>query len=123
MKNKPTIKWVSKLHKEDYTAAFSYLSLIYEEEDAKKFISKLKEAPEVDFKAKDIFRASSLPLLAVNNYHVKQDIAKIKKGVTLLPLLLVRDTANGKVVIADGYHRLCAIYSFEEDAAVPCHIV
>jgi len=41
----------------------------------------------------------------------------------LSPLLLVRDSANGKVVIADGYHRLCAVYSYSEDALIPCRIV
>jgi hypothetical protein len=38
------------------------------------------------------------------------------------PLLLIRDPANGKVVIADGYHRMCAVYSFAEDAVIPCKI-
>jgi hypothetical protein len=36
---------------------------------------------------------------------------------------LVRDEASGKVVIADGYHRLCAIYSFDEDALIHCKII
>jgi len=26
------------------------------------------------------------------------------------------------VIIADGYHRLCAIYSYDEDAVIPCKI-
>jgi hypothetical protein len=39
------------------------------------------------------------------------------------PLLLVRDQANGKLTIADGYHRLCAVYGFDEDALIPCKIV
>ena len=38
-------------------------------------------------------------------------------------LSLVRDKAHGKVVIADGYHRLCAVYTFDEDAEIPCKIV
>jgi hypothetical protein len=38
-------------------------------------------------------------------------------------MLLVRDKSNGKVVIADGYHRLCAVYGFDEDAVIPCKIV
>jgi hypothetical protein len=25
-------------------------------------------------------------------------------------------------VVADGYHRLCAVYSFDEDAVIPCKI-
>jgi hypothetical protein len=43
--------------------------------------------------------------------------------VRLSPLLLVRDEKNGRVVIADGYHRLCAVYEIDEDAWVPCKIV
>jgi len=41
----------------------------------------------------------------------------------LSPLLLVRYPANGRVIIADGYHRLCAVYAFDEDVVVPCKIV
>jgi hypothetical protein len=48
---------------------------------------------------------------------------KIKSGQGLSPLLLVRDSDNGKVIIADGYHRLCAVYAFDEDAVIPCKIV
>ena len=47
----------------------------------------------------------------------------IKDGEKLSPILLVRDSVNGKVIIADGYHRLCAVYSFDEDAVIPCKIV
>lgn len=40
----------------------------------------------------------------------------------LSPLLLCRDPGHGKLVIADGYHRLCAVYSVDEDAMIPCQI-
>ena len=86
-------------------------------------MNKLKKAPVKDFKAKDIFRASRVSLLGISNLHVEMDRKKIKKGLTISPLLLVRDPNNGKVVIADGYHRLCAVYSFNEDATIPCKIV
>ena len=33
------------------------------------------------------------------------------------------ELSHGKVVIADGYHRLCAVYSYDEDAVIPCKIV
>ena len=48
---------------------------------------------------------------------------KIAAGKKLSPLLLVRDPSNGKLVIADGYHRMCAVYLFDEDTLVPCKIV
>jgi hypothetical protein len=54
---------------------------------------------------------------------VEKDRKMIKDGKELSPLLLVRDKANGKVIIADGYHRLCAVYSFDEDVLIPCKLV
>ena len=77
----------------------------------------------MQFKAKDIFRASQLSLLGVSNLHVEKDRKKINARKPLSPLLLVRDEQNGKVVIADGYHRLCAIYGYSEDAWIKCKIV
>jgi hypothetical protein len=117
------IKWSSKPKEHDYPAALSYLTLIYDEKTAASWVSKLKKAPMAEFKAKDIFRASRLSLLGVSNSHVKTDRTKIKSGCKVSPLLLVRDAANGKVVIADGYHRICAVYTFDEDAVIPCKIV
>jgi len=116
------IKWLSKPEEHDYPAAMAYLSLLYDQSTAVAQAEKLKRAPMSKQKAKDIFRASGLSLLGVSNLHVKKDRKKIKAGQALSPLLLVRDPANCKVVIADGYHRLCAVYSFDEDAVIPCKI-
>jgi len=117
------VKWFNEPEEQDYPAAHSYLSLIYTEETVNTQIDKLKAAPLVQYMAKDLFRASGLSLLGVSNSHVENDQQKIKNGSELSPLLLVRDTVNGKVIIADGYHRLCAVYSFSEDAVIPCKIV
>ena len=122
MPKKFKIKWLSKPEEHDYPAALSYLSLIYDEKTAASLVKKLKKAPMSEFKAKDIFRASGLSLLGVSNSHVKKDQKKIQSGCEVSPLLLIRDSAKGKVVIADGYHRLCAVYSFDEDAVIPCKI-
>ena len=62
-------------------------------------------------------------MLGVSNAHVEKDLKKIVKGTALSPLLLVRDDANGKLVIADGYHRMCALYGVDEDALIHCKIV
>jgi len=121
--NQGSIKWLNKPEDHDYPAALSYLNLIYPDTMAARLVAKLKKAPALTFKAKDIFRASGLSLLGLNNSHVQKDWQKIKKGNEISPLLLVRDTANGKVVIADGYHRLCAVYAVDEDAVIPCKIV
>jgi hypothetical protein len=107
----------------NYPAAKSYLSLIYDVPKATRLMQKLRRASISSFKAKDIFRASNLSLLGVSNAHVVKDQKKIKKGIALSPLLLVRDQANGRIIIADGYHRLCAVYSFDEDVVIPCKLV
>ena len=123
MPKKFQIKWLGKPEEHDYPAALSYLSLLYDEKVAAAHVAKLKRAPASEFKAKDIFRASGLRLLGIGNSHVKKDQQKIESGRAVSPLLLTRDPANGKAVIADGYHRLCAVYSFDEDALIPCRIV
>jgi disulfide oxidoreductase YuzD len=117
------LHWRKEPDERDYPAAQSYLSLIYDEATAKLRANELRHAPVVSFKAKDIFRASCLSLLGVSNRHVAKDQQKIRDGKALSPLLLVRDKAHGRVIIADGYHRLCAVYSFDEDADIPCKIV
>ncbi len=116
------IKWLSEPEEQDYPAALSYLSLLYDKKKAAAYVNRLKRAAVSEFKAKDIFRASGLPLLPVTNSHVAKDQEKIQSGRKLSVLLLVRDPANGKVLIADGYHRLCAVYYNNEDAVIPCRI-
>jgi hypothetical protein len=106
----------------DYPAAESYLNLLHGPARVRKIMTRLRGAPLVQFKAKDIFRASRLSLLGISNSHVEKDKKKILAGKRLAPLLLLRDPQNGKVVIADGYHRLCAIYQFDEDALIKCKI-
>jgi disulfide oxidoreductase YuzD len=83
----------------------------------------MKKAKMVEVAAKDIFRSSGLSLIGVSNSHVEKDIGRIAKGEKLPPLLLCRDKANSKLIIADGYHRLCAVYKTDEDAMIPCKIV
>jgi len=117
------LKWLDEPEDHDYPAAKSYLSLLCDERTAAAYVEKLKHAPLVAFKAKDIFRASGLPLLEISNRHVAKDKKKIESGSKLSPLLLIRGTGHDKVIIADGYHRLCAVYSYDEDAVIPCKIV
>ena len=123
MPKKYQIKWLSEPEEHDYIAAQSYLSLLWDKKTAKAHVKDLKRAGMSEFKSKDIFRAACLPLLAGSNSHVKKDQLKIEARQKISPLLLVRDSAHGRVVIADGYHRLCAVYSFDEDALIPCKIV
>ena len=117
------ILWLDAPEEHNYPAALSYLSLIYAASIASVKVDELRAAPIVTFKAKDIFRAASLSLLGVSNSHVKKNKVKIKASQPLSPILLVRDALHGKVVVADGYHRLCAVYWYDEVAWIPCKIV
>jgi hypothetical protein len=121
--NAQEVKWLAEPEEHNYPAAESYLKLHFDERRVAELIAKLRLAPLEKFKAKDIFRASRLSLLGVSNFHVDKDRRKIRKQIPLSPLLLVRDEHRGRVVIADGYHRLCAVYEFNEDAWIPCKIV
>lgn len=123
MENTTEIKWLDVPEEHDYPAAESYLKLMRDPQAAAGIVQKLKHAPMAGFKAKDIFRASGLSLLGVSNSHVEKDRRKILAGQALSPLLLVRDEVNGTTVIADGYHRMCAVYGLDEDAVIPCKIV
>ncbi len=117
------IKWLDKPQKHDYAAAASYLSLTMDPSAGKTAAEKMQKAEMTEFAAKDIFRASGLSLLGVSNSHVEKDIARIARSEKLSPLLLYRDQTNGGLIIADGYHRLCAVYKFDEDAKIPCKII
>src|SRR5262249_29420109 len=111
-----SVRWLDQPEDHDYPAAASYLSLLKPQEAVAALVQLLRAAPVVTFKAKDIFRASGLSLLGVSNAHVDRDREKIRARKALSPLLLVRDSEHGRVVIADGYHRMCAVYSLDEDA-------
>ena len=123
MSKKYTISWLEVPEEHDYPAAFDYLSLIFPTQTATEYVIGLRSAEVSHYKAKDIFRASHLSLLGVSNSHVQKDSQKIEAGTELSPLLLVRDPKSTGVIIADGYHRLCAVYGFDEDALIPCKIV
>lgn len=122
MSKQQGLAWLREPEEHDYPAARSYLSLIFDDAATERHVEQLRAARISSFKAKDIFRASGLSLLGVSNTHVEKDRAKIRSGKQLSPLLLVRDAAGGRVIIADGYHRLCAVYSLDEDALIPCKI-
>ena len=123
MSNGIGINWLPEPEEKDYMSAESYLSLLYDSLKVKGIGAKLRKKKMFKFQSKDIFRASGLSLLGANNSHVEKDRIKIQEGKSLSPILLVRDQKNGKVVIADGYHRMCAVYTFDEDAWIPCKII
>ena len=112
--------WLPAPELHDYPAAYDYLELLYLPGKVEKIVEELKRSDMMTKKAKDILRASGLPLLSSDNIHVKANIDKVRKGKKLSPVLLHR--GKYRLEIADGYHRLCAIYYLSEDLDIPCKL-
>ena len=74
-------------------------------------------------KAKDILRASQLALLGEDNKHVASDLRKAASGAALSPILLLRGDETHPLIVADGYHRVCASYWIDENTDIPCILV
>ncbi|AQX09863.1 hypothetical protein [Elizabethkingia ursingii] len=113
--------WLEEPEEHDFPAAQDYLELLFVPDEAKKIVAKLKKAPTIKKKSKDILRASKLALLPETNIHVKENLKKVEKNKKLSPILLVR--SQNELIIADGYHRLCCSYYLTEDLEVPCRLV
>lgn len=117
--------WNKAPEAKDYQAAQSFLSLVYPGRRARKLVRAMREAKTVEHAAKDLLRASNLPLLGRAEAHVGRDLRKLHKGEALPPVLLVQGdlSSQRRLVVADGYHRICAICHYDEDAPVRCRLV
>ncbi len=121
----PAEHWQDEPEEHDFPAAADYLSLVASAKEVTTVVEALRSAETIHRKAKDLLRASRLPLLPAENVHVKKDLAKVKEGTRLSPVLLVRGRGDKgtPLTIADGYHRICASHDIDEDADVPCRLV
>jgi hypothetical protein len=117
--------WKQEPDEHDYPAAHDYLSLLLGDAEAERLEKSLEDAPIIHRKAKDLLRASRLPLLGPEDPEVAKDLRKVRTGERLSPVLLVRGALGSDVsmTVADGYHRICASYHLDEDADIPCRIV
>jgi hypothetical protein len=116
--------WKDQPEEHDYLAAEAYLQLLLPPVKAKRIVRQLRTARQASWKAKDLLRASRLPLLPSENLHVALDLQKVKTGKPLSPILLVRGDLASEMplTVADGYHRLCASHYLDEDGDIPCRI-
>ena len=119
-----TVIWKAAPEQHDYPAAASYLALVASPEQVDALTLALQQASGQHWKAKDILRAAGLSLLPAENPHVAADLRKIADGKKLSPVLLVRgDLAAGRALqVADGYHRVCAVYHTDENTDIPCRL-
>src|SRR6202165_1625665 len=116
--------WKKEPDDHDYPAAEDYLSLLMPPAQAKRVVRRVRTSPPATRTAKDLLRASRLPALLPENFHVARDLQKVKEGKQLSPVLLVRGELRSDVslTIADGYHRICASYHLDEDTDIPCRM-
>ncbi len=121
----PAIKWLDKPERHDYAAARSYLSLNLDPKIVDQVTERLEHTKCVSFKAKDILRASNVPLLPRDNVDVAKQLERIAAGEPLSPCLIVRGRLDKGWLaqIADGYHRVCASNYVDEDADIPVQII
>jgi hypothetical protein len=122
---KGAVRWSGEPVPKDFEAALSFLSLVYPRARAAKLVRSLRRATKVTHAAKDLLRASGLPLLAPEEPHVAADLRRIRKGKSLSPVLLVQgDRSRAQpLLVADGYHRICAVCYYDEDAPISCLLV
>lgn len=116
----PGVTWLEWPEAHDFPAAADYLALLVDAQTVAQLTEWIKAGNVVRKKAKDILRAARLRLLPADDPHVAADLAKIKTGQPLSPILLVRGDLVGGVAlqIADGYHRVCASYHTDENTDI-----
>ena len=117
------LRWKDEPEEHDFPAATDYLSLLFDDADAAAIVERLRSRRGSSHKAKDLLRASRLDLLPETDPAVRKDLTKVARGEKLSPVLLVRAVAGAPLIVADGYHRICASYHLDEDAAIPCRLV
>ncbi len=119
------VYWLDSPVPHDYPSAANYLSLIADEDTVQKIVDDLQKAPVLYYRANDILRAATLPLLSMDDTRVKVDLRKMVSGEKLSPVLIVRGDVlkNYPLTIADGYHRVCASYHLSEGTYVPAQVV
>lgn len=117
-----SIGWKNSPEAKHYQASHDFLSLIYPANHVTAIVARLQANKICHFKAKDIIRASGLTPLSASNANVQKNLKKIGENMPLTPVLLVQDSINGKVIIADGYHRTSAVYTYDEDVEIACKI-
>ena len=115
--------WKEDPDDHDFPAASDFLSLLFPESEVATLVDQLRGATAIRRKAKDLLRAARLELLLETDPEVQRDLKKVAGGERLSPVLLVRPPVGAPLVIADGYHRICASYHLDEDAEIPCRLV
>ncbi len=123
MTDKKEVKWLPEPAATDYDAAQSFLQLLYSAKKVRRWGKKLKWQEISQHAAKDILRASGTPMSEIQAFDWSKQQKEIHQGKPLSPILLVRQDNGGHLIIADGFHRMCALFANDQEIKVPCKIV
>ena len=118
----PSITWQDDAPPSDYEAAGHYLTLVDVQKNIDKALADLKAGTIVEYKATDLLRAAQLVVPKADDRPTREQIKKIKRGEPVSPVLLVRVPALKKVIVADGFHRICAAYRIDPDVVLHCKL-
>jgi hypothetical protein len=123
--SKPEIEWDEKGEAEDYDRVVKFLSLLGPNTKAAALVSSLRNSKFVEHAAKDLWRAPDFPILPIDESHVDEVLKGINKARRWRPFSSFAGAiATGlPLIVADGYHRICGVYYFDESAPIPCRIV
>ena len=118
----PSITWQDDANPDDYEAADHYLALVDNQKNIDKTLADLKAGTIVEYKATDLLRAAQLIVPKADDRPTREQIKKIKHGEPVSPVLLVRVPVLRKVIVADGFHRICAAYRIDPDVVLHCKL-
>ena len=118
----PSITWQDDANPDDYEAAGHYLALVDNQKNIDKTLADLKAGTIVEYKATDLLRAAQLIVPKADDRPTREQIKKIKHGEPVSPVLLVRVPLLRKVIVADGFHRICAAYRIDPDVVLHCKL-
>ena len=82
--------WQPDSDPHDFPAAADYLLMLSPVTVVDELVARLRKAALIHHKAKDLLRASRLPLLPAKDPEVARDLKKVAHGERLSPVLLVR---------------------------------
>jgi hypothetical protein len=123
MATKKKVKWLAKPAEDDYGAAENFLQLLFKPKKVRRWAKQLRQADVTEYLARDILRATGTSILEVQAFDWSKQQKEIDEGKCLAPILIVRQDNGGHLIIADGFHRLCALFAHDQEVKVQCKIV
>lgn len=99
---------------------WQYITLLFSPSDADAIINDLTNASLTLRRANDILRAAELEPCEREDAAVLASIERLGEQGAIPPVYLV--VAKRKLIIADGYHRVSAVYWSNDFVDVDCYI-